>query len=54
MGAVRMRIQTADKNITIIHTTPVHSLYIAFFSEKVILSQLGEKYALIYKRKVQF
>ncbi len=23
MGAVRMRVQTADKNITIIHTTPV-------------------------------
>ncbi len=22
MGAVRMRVQTADKNITIIHTTP--------------------------------
>ncbi len=26
MGAVRMRVQTADKNITIIHTTPVHHL----------------------------
>ncbi len=26
MGAVRMRAQTADKNITIIHTTPVHQL----------------------------
>ncbi len=26
MGAVRMRVQTADKNITIIHTTPVHRL----------------------------
>ncbi len=26
MGAVRMRVQTADKNITIIHTTPVHFL----------------------------
>ncbi len=24
MGAVRMRVQTADKYITIIHTTPVH------------------------------
>ncbi len=23
MGAVRMRVQTADKNITIIHTSPV-------------------------------
>ncbi len=26
MGAVRMRVQTGDKNITIIHTTPVHQL----------------------------
>ncbi len=26
MGAVRMRVQTADKNITIIHTTPVQQL----------------------------
>ncbi len=26
MGAVRMRVQTADKNIVIIHTTPVHQL----------------------------
>ncbi len=26
MGAVRMRVQTADKNITVIHTTPVHRL----------------------------
>ncbi len=26
MGAVRMRVQTADKNITIIHTTPEHQL----------------------------
>ncbi len=26
MGAVRMRVQTADKNITIIHTTPVQSI----------------------------
>ncbi len=26
MGAVRLRVQTADKNITIIHTTPVHPL----------------------------
>ncbi len=24
MGAIRMRFQTADKNITIIHMTPVH------------------------------
>ncbi len=26
MGAIRMRVQTADKNITVIHTTPVHQL----------------------------
>ncbi len=26
MGAVGMRVQTADKNITIIHTTPDHHL----------------------------
>ncbi len=26
MGAVRMRVQTADKNIPIIHMTPVHQL----------------------------
>ncbi len=26
MGAVRMRFQTADKNITIIHITPVHQI----------------------------
>ncbi len=26
MGAIRMRVQTADKNITIIHTTPAHQL----------------------------
>ncbi len=26
MGAVRMKVQTADKNIRIIHTTPVHQL----------------------------
>ncbi len=26
MGAVKMRVKTADKNITIIHTTPVHLL----------------------------
>ncbi len=83
MGAVRMRVQTADKNITKIHTTPVHQLTsceaksclfvrnkfiiklfltsnccfwlkyessihnIAFSSEKVVLSESGEKYAQI-------
>ncbi len=57
MGAVRMRVQTADKNITIIHTTPVHHCFwlkfessvhnIAYSSEKVISSESGEKYAQI-------
>ncbi len=28
MGAVRMRVQTADKNISIIYTTPVHQVWI--------------------------
>ncbi len=55
MGAVRMRVQTADKNIT----TPVIRMFltsnhwfseysihnIAFSSEKVISSKSGEKYA---------
>ncbi len=26
MGAFRMRVQTADKNITVVHKTPVHHL----------------------------
>ncbi len=39
MGAVRMRVPTADKNITIIHTTPVH--------KKAISSESGIKYAQI-------
>ncbi len=88
MGAVRMRVQTADKNMTIIHINPRHSSpsinilckevkscvfvrnksikkiffnikpllltkykssipNIAFPSEKVILSESGEKYSQI-------
>ncbi len=43
MGAVRMRVQTADKNISIIHI--IHD--IAFSCEKVVLSESGEKYAQI-------
>ncbi len=66
MGAVRMRVQTADKNITIIHTTPVHQLMsyevkscvykkqnkhnIAFSSEEFISTELGEKSAQIKHR----
>ncbi len=26
MGTIRIRVQTADKNFTVIHTTPVHQL----------------------------
>jgi len=55
MGAVRMRVQTADKNITIIHTTPVHRLMTCevkrcvFVRNKSIIktSESGEKYAQI-------
>ncbi len=63
MGAVRMRVQTADKNITIIHTTSpsVNDLRrqklrvckkqnkhnIAFSSEEFISTELGEKSAQI-------
>ncbi len=88
MGAVRMRVQTADKNTTIsnsvIRTTPIHQvtscevkklffniftiktfwtsircfqlkcessiLNIAFFSENVVSSESGEKYAHIKHR----
>ncbi len=39
MGAVRMRVQTADKNITIIHKKSSN--------EKVVSSEWGEKYAQI-------
>ncbi len=40
MGAVRMRVQTADKNITIIHTTPVHQFekLHTFIAEHPLLS----------------
>ncbi len=27
MGAVRMKVQTADKNITILHMTPIYVLW---------------------------
>ncbi len=52
MGAVRMRVQTADKNITIIHTTPGQQLTScevksALSSENAILSESGQKYAQI-------
>uniref|UniRef100_A0A8C1LXS7 Phosphatidylinositol transfer protein beta isoform n=1 Tax=Cyprinus carpio TaxID=7962 RepID=A0A8C1LXS7_CYPCA len=38
MGAVRMRVQTDDKNITIIHTTPVHQLLSSNKSIKTFLT----------------
>ncbi len=55
MGAVRMRVQTSDKNISIIHTTPVHRLMTCevkrcvFVRNKSIIktSESGEKYAQI-------
>ncbi len=63
MGAVRMRLQTADKNITI---TPITVLWsekllkcessihnIGFSGEKVISSESGEKYAQIKHRSVK-
>ncbi len=52
-GAARMRVQTADKNITIIHTTPVHQLRsnIVFSSEKLISFASGDKYAPIELQK---
>ncbi len=53
MGAVRMRVQTADKNNhnnpQVIHTTPVYQL-----PYEVVLSDLGKEYAQIctvYKQK---
>ncbi len=64
MGAVRMRAQTADKNITIIHSTPVHHLMKLMkmiltkiqvhnnnsSNEKVFWSDSGEKSAQIKHR----
>ncbi len=69
---LRMRVQTADKNISIIHTTTVHqltswevkscifamnksikifeSIHFFFYSDKVALSESGEKYAQIKHR----
>ncbi len=51
MGAVRMRVQTAGKKITIIHMTPVHQLLTCevHFLYKPLLSksESGEKYAQI-------
>ncbi len=45
MGAVRMRVQTADKNITIIHT--IMDVFIKsiiqinyFFSQKIVPSKM--------------
>ncbi len=72
MAAIRMRVHTADKNISIIHTTTVHqltswevkscifamnksikifeSIIFFFYSDKVALSESGEKYAQIKHR----
>ncbi len=40
MGAVRMRAQTADKNITIIRSTPVHQLMTLMKLMKMILTKI--------------
>ncbi len=40
MGAVRIRVQTADKNITIIHTTPVHQLMSLLWTYNVLMLDL--------------
>ncbi len=72
MAVIRMRVQTADKNISIIHTTTVdqltswevkscifamnksikifESIHFFFYSDKVALSESGEKYAQIKHR----
>ncbi len=55
MGAVRMRVQTADKNITIMLRLKYESSInkIAFSSEKVILSESGENCAHIMQKQSQ-
>ncbi len=35
MGAVRMRVQTADKNITVIHMTPVFSKKLCVYDKSI-------------------
>ncbi len=42
MGAVRIRVQTADKSITIIHTTPVHQLTSGEVKSRVFLRKKGD------------
>ncbi len=55
MGAVRMRVQTADKNITILHMTPSVNV---FWGEKMcfklILSELVDNYEQINNLQKQF
>ncbi len=40
MGAVRMRVQTVDKNITVIHTTPVQQCLVK--QKAVYLLEINE------------
>ncbi len=47
MGAVRMRVQTADKNITIIHTTPVHQLMSWTYLDRVHFYAVLEMYTFL-------
>ncbi len=55
MGAVSMRVQTADRSITIIHTTPVHQLMscevksCVFVKNKSIIKHFNFKPSLLAK-----
>ncbi len=51
MGAVRMRVQTADKNITIIHTTPVHKL-ISYEAKRCVFEERKKIHQDVYTFKL--
>ncbi len=53
MGAVRMRVQTADKNITIIHTTSVHQLISCEVKNCVFVKNKAIIKAFIFKPTYQ-
>ncbi len=50
MGAVRMRIQTADKNITVIHTTPGHQS--TSYEAKMSVSNTQIHYECVFNFKL--
>ncbi len=52
MGAVRMRVQTADENITIIHTTPCDVKSGLFVRNKPIIKAYFN-YKLLLLAKIQ-